>query len=93
MLKQVLEAFSGPVLAAAVGKVTAEALFEEGIERVLYPEEERMGSMVVALSRYYSEADEAEAVAEALMNLAEALAPAELAMVEAANASGECSKG
>jgi len=49
----VLAAFAGPVLAAAVGKLTAEALREEGAARVLVPEEERMGSMVVALSRYY----------------------------------------
>ncbi len=92
MLERVLDAFTGPVLAAAVGKVTAEALYEEGIERVLYPEEERMGSMVVALSRYYSAAGETEAGADA-KELAEELVPAELAVVEAANASGECSKG
>lgn len=48
-----LEAFGGGVLAVAVGKVTAEALKEEGVERVLYPEEERMGSMVVAISKYF----------------------------------------
>ncbi|MHA6481426.1 uroporphyrinogen-III synthase [Paenibacillus sp. strain BS8-2] len=48
-----LDAFGDSVLAVAVGKVTAEALSEEGVERVLYPEEERMGSMVVAISKYY----------------------------------------
>ncbi|MDF2835611.1 MAG: hemD [Paenibacillus sp.] len=48
-----LEAFGAGVLAVAVGKVTAEALTEEGVQRVLYPEEERMGSMVVAISKYY----------------------------------------
>ncbi|OUS74359.1 uroporphyrinogen-III synthase [Paenibacillus sp. MY03] len=48
-----LRAFGDGVLAVAVGKVTAEALTEEGVERVLYPEEERMGSMVVAISKYY----------------------------------------
>ena len=41
------------VLAVAVGKVTAEALYEEGVNRVLFPEEERMGSMVVAMSRHF----------------------------------------
>ncbi|TYP75578.1 uroporphyrinogen-III synthase [Paenibacillus methanolicus] len=46
-------AFEGPVLAVAVGKVTAESFAEEGISRVLYPEEERMGSMVVAMTKYF----------------------------------------
>ena len=52
-LQQVLQAFENGVLAVAVGKVTAETLYEEGVQRVLYPEEERMGSMVVAMSRYF----------------------------------------
>ncbi|XEC95280.1 uroporphyrinogen-III synthase [Paenibacillus tarimensis] len=52
---EVQEAFASGVLAAAVGKVTAEALHEEGIERVLFPEEERMGSLVVAMSRFFDE--------------------------------------
>lgn len=51
--QELLKAFGEGVLAVAVGKVTAEALTEEGVERVLYPEEERMGSMVVAISKYY----------------------------------------
>ncbi len=52
-LQEVLTAFETGVLAVAVGKVTAETLYEEGVHRVLYPEEERMGSMVVAMSRYF----------------------------------------
>ncbi|MFB9326867.1 uroporphyrinogen-III synthase [Paenibacillus aurantiacus] len=52
-LEAVKAAFEGPVLAVAVGKVTAEAFVEEGILRVLYPEEERMGSMVVAMSKHF----------------------------------------
>jgi uroporphyrinogen-III synthase len=52
-LQEVLTAFETGVLAVAVGKVTAEALYEEGVQRVLYPEEERMGSMVVAMSRHF----------------------------------------
>lgn len=51
--ERVLQAFREHTLAVAVGKVTAEALTEEGVERVLYPEEERMGSMVVAMSKYF----------------------------------------
>jgi len=41
------------VLAAAVGKVTAEALREEGVERLLAPDLERMGAMIVELARFY----------------------------------------
>nr|WP_281378749.1 uroporphyrinogen-III synthase [Paenibacillus phyllosphaerae] len=52
-LEAVIEAFEERVLAVAVGKVTAEAFHEEGIKRVLAPEEERMGNMVVAMSRHY----------------------------------------
>ncbi|MFS0725753.1 uroporphyrinogen-III synthase [Paenibacillus sp. 1P07SE] len=57
-LDEVLRAFAERVLAVAVGKVTAEALREEGVERVLYPEEERMGNMVVAMSRHFDRLDE-----------------------------------
>ncbi|MBD3920719.1 uroporphyrinogen-III synthase [Paenibacillus sp. PR3] len=63
---QVLRAFEGHVLAVAVGKVTAEALREEGVTRVLFPEEERMGSMVVSLSRYYDAAALASRVTDAI---------------------------
>ncbi|GMK38158.1 hypothetical protein PCCS19_12120 [Paenibacillus sp. CCS19] len=64
--EQVLRAFEGSVLAVAVGKVTAEAVREEGVTRVLFPEEERMGSMVVALSRYYDAAALASRVTAAI---------------------------
>lgn len=53
LLDAVRDAFTSRVLAAAVGKVTAEALHEEGVRLVLVPEEERLGSMVVALSKYF----------------------------------------
>ncbi|MDR0267103.1 uroporphyrinogen-III synthase [Paenibacillus sp.] len=53
-LEDMIQAFQGPVVAAAVGKITAQALLEEGITRVVYPpEDERMGSMVVELARYF----------------------------------------
>ncbi|WP_419882242.1 uroporphyrinogen-III synthase [Peribacillus sp. B-H-3] len=52
-LEGLVHAFGTHAMAAAVGKVTAAALKEEGIERVLAPEKERMGAMVVELSRYY----------------------------------------
>nr|WGE07326.1 hypothetical protein P5658_21495 [Bacillus subtilis] len=41
--------FEERAIAAAVGKVTAEALREEGITRLLAPEIERMGAMIVEL--------------------------------------------
>ncbi len=46
--------FQNQVLAVAVGKVTAEALKEEGISNYLAPELERMGAMIIELSRYYN---------------------------------------
>ncbi|PLT29489.1 uroporphyrinogen-III synthase [Peribacillus deserti] len=48
-----LDAFKGYVLAAAVGKVTAEALYEEGVRNYIVPEHERMGAMIIELARYY----------------------------------------
>lgn len=53
-LDEVLSAFSSNVVAVAVGKVTAAALKDEGIERVVVPEIERMGSAIVALENYFS---------------------------------------
>lgn len=53
-LEDMVLAFQGPVVAAAVGKITAQALLEEGITRVVHPpEDERMGSMIVELARYF----------------------------------------
>lgn len=43
------------VVACAVGKVTQEALQEEGITRVIAPELERMGAMIVTLSQYFEQ--------------------------------------
>ncbi|MGG6314175.1 uroporphyrinogen-III synthase [Paenibacillus macerans] len=53
-LSALMEALEGPVLAVAVGKVTAAGLQEAGVPRVLAPKEERMGSMMVELARYYA---------------------------------------
>jgi len=55
LTQKLLTAFQGPTLAVAVGKVTAEALKEEGVERYIAPENERMGAMIMELSRYYEE--------------------------------------
>ncbi|MCQ4088076.1 uroporphyrinogen-III synthase [Saccharibacillus sp. JS10] len=46
--------FENEVVAVAVGKVTAQSIREEGIERVIAPQEERMGSMMVELAKYYA---------------------------------------
>ncbi|MBY8913775.1 uroporphyrinogen-III synthase [Bacillus sp. YC2] len=50
---EIKQVFEERVLAAAVGKVTAEAIRDEGIMRLLAPEIERMGAMIIELSRYY----------------------------------------
>ena len=52
-VQALLQAFNGPALAAAVGKVTAQALKEYGVERMIVPETERMGAMIIAISQYY----------------------------------------
>jgi uroporphyrinogen-III synthase len=52
-LPQLIAAFAGPTVAVAVGKFTAEVVREAGIQRVIYPEEERIGSMILTLADYY----------------------------------------
>lgn len=41
------------VIPAAVGSVTAGALFEQGVAHVIVPEHERMGGMVVSMAKYF----------------------------------------
>ncbi|WP_018750072.1 uroporphyrinogen-III synthase [Paenibacillus sanguinis] len=53
-LNELLAALEGPVLPVAVGRITAMGLYEAGVPRVLAPKEERMGSMMVELARYYA---------------------------------------
>jgi uroporphyrinogen-III synthase len=50
---KIVDAFKTNVLAVAVGKVTAEALHDEGIEKVVAPELERMGAMIVEMTKYF----------------------------------------
>jgi len=52
-VEQVKKAFEQKTLAVAVGKITAEALEEEGVERILAPQNERMGAMIIELANYY----------------------------------------
>lgn len=51
--EEIKQSFSNKVLAVAIGKLTAESLTEEGVERILIPESERMGAMIFALRDYY----------------------------------------
>ncbi|MEK4513187.1 uroporphyrinogen-III synthase [Paenibacillus sp. FSL K6-2524] len=53
-LQGLIEMLHGPVIAVAVGKVTARGLYEAGVPRVVAPKEERMGSMMIELARYYA---------------------------------------
>lgn len=50
---EIVDSFRDHVLAVAVGKVTAEALSEEGIERIISPKNERMGAMIIELAQYF----------------------------------------
>ncbi|BAB05881.1 uroporphyrinogen-III synthase [Halalkalibacterium halodurans] len=50
-----VEAFQRHVIAVSVGKVTTEALQDEGIKRIVAPKLERMGAMIVALASYVQE--------------------------------------
>lgn len=47
------EVFENQVLAAAVGKVTADALSDRGIDRMVVPQVERMGAMIVEVGRFF----------------------------------------
>jgi uroporphyrinogen-III synthase len=51
--QSLLYAFENHALCIAVGKVTAEALHDEGVIRVLYPEEERLGPSLVRAGRWF----------------------------------------
>ncbi|WP_338777953.1 uroporphyrinogen-III synthase [Metabacillus sp. FJAT-52054] len=56
--EEVTQAFSEHVVALAVGKVTAQTLKEEGINRLVVPDHERMGSAIVELGKYYEDRKE-----------------------------------
>jgi uroporphyrinogen-III synthase len=52
-LDEIKAVFMDKTVATAVGKVTAEALREEDISRVVVPEHERMGAMIIELTHYF----------------------------------------
>ncbi|WP_454193455.1 uroporphyrinogen-III synthase [Paenibacillus sp. Marseille-Q7038] len=54
-LSDMKQRFEDDVVAAAVGRVTAQAMVEEGVTPKVIPEEERMGSMIVSLGKYFAE--------------------------------------
>lgn len=53
--EKLVDIFNHEALAVAVGKITAESIREEGIERLIAPEFERMGAMIIELARYYEQ--------------------------------------
>lgn len=55
LYEQLVKAFNEQVIVGAVGKVTAETLKEAGVIRMVKPERERMGALIIALDRYFSE--------------------------------------
>ncbi|MEI4790658.1 uroporphyrinogen-III synthase [Bacillus sp. FJAT-53060] len=50
--EELQDLFEHHVMPVAVGKVTSEALKEEGVDRILAPSLERMGAMILELSQY-----------------------------------------
>ncbi|KQL58054.1 MULTISPECIES: uroporphyrinogen-III synthase [Bacillaceae] len=52
LVEEVIASFDEDVIATAVGKVTAEALYESGVTKVVYPAKERMGAMIIHLGKY-----------------------------------------
>jgi uroporphyrinogen-III synthase len=54
-IEELVNKFNHDVLAVAVGKITAEGIREEGIQRLVAPEFERMGAMIIELARHYDE--------------------------------------
>lgn len=50
-----LAAFEKAVLCVAIGNVTADALHDEGVIRLIYPEEERLGPALIGAGRWFEE--------------------------------------
>ncbi|MGG4216867.1 uroporphyrinogen-III synthase [Paenibacillus jamilae] len=67
-IEDLLEAFREDVIAVSVGKVTAQSILEEGIERIVFPTEERMGAMMVELGKYFEHSDSAHGYGLKIMN-------------------------
>lgn len=52
LLEELRSSLNGPTLAAAVGIVTAEAMEEWGVGRIIQPANQRMGGLIVEIDRY-----------------------------------------
>lgn len=52
---QLVKAFNKHVIAGVVGKVTEETLQKVGVSRMIKPERERMGAMIMAMDRYFKD--------------------------------------
>ncbi|RLL47745.1 uroporphyrinogen-III synthase [Oceanobacillus piezotolerans] len=50
--KKMADSFNEKIIATAVGKVTARQLTKYGINNILYPDNEKMGAMVIELRNY-----------------------------------------
>ncbi|MEK4922675.1 uroporphyrinogen-III synthase [Cytobacillus sp. FSL R5-0569] len=55
IVNELQHAFSQQTIALAIGKITAEALYTKGLNRVIFPQKERIGSAIVELSNYYQQ--------------------------------------
>nr|WP_106780738.1 uroporphyrinogen-III synthase [Lysinibacillus timonensis] len=53
---ELLNAFEHHVIALPIGKVTGKALQERGVKRMLIPQDERIGSALMTLNKYFKEA-------------------------------------
>ncbi|MEK9198475.1 uroporphyrinogen-III synthase [Ureibacillus sp. 179-F W5.1 NHS] len=52
---ELLSALEENVLALPIGKVTGNALKEQGVKRMLIPQDERIGSALMTLNKYFKE--------------------------------------
>ncbi|RHW38361.1 uroporphyrinogen-III synthase [Lysinibacillus yapensis] len=50
-----IEAFENHVVALPVGKVTGKALHDRGVNRMVIPQDERIGSALMTLNKYYKQ--------------------------------------
>lgn len=57
---ELLKAFETNIIALPIGKVTANALKEQGVNRMLVPQDERIGSALMTLNKYYKESKDRE---------------------------------
>lgn len=53
--EELRSALNQGMLAVSVGKVTSEALTQAGITRIVAPENERMGAMIVEMAKYFEQ--------------------------------------